>query len=155
MYVFVYGSLLSGLSNHHVMRTAKGVFIGAAKTIGSFYLTARGDKQYPYLTSTALSSQQIHNRITGEIYEIEDDVGLSVLDELEEYPMYYNRHIIDIQKSNSSSSCVHVTTTTNETIQCYAYFLESQSVLDKIRNEFGTGFFDVPDGDWKQYLSTK
>ena len=73
--------------------------------------------------------------------------------------------MIDIQKLNSttgSSSVIHSTTTTTtavttntNAIQCYAYFLESKNVLDTIRKEFGTGFVDVPLGDWKQYLATR
>lgn len=152
MLVFVYGSLLSGLSNHHVMAAAKGTFISVGRTMGLYHLTARGDMQYPYLTNTPLSPQQMANRIIGEVYEV-DETGLKVLDELEEYPVYYNRHMVDIQKLTTASSSD--TNQTSEILKCYAYFLESQSILMAIRNGFGVTYFDVLNGDWKDHLSKK
>lgn len=135
---------------------AKGIFIGAGKTIKFYYLTARGDKQYPYLTNITLSSHQKHpqvcNRIVGEIYEVNED-GLSTLDVLEEYPIYYNRHMIGIQNlSSTNADQVSSDVITMNTIQCYAYFLENKDILATIRHEFNINYFDVANGDWKQYL---
>lgn len=81
MFVFVYGSLLAGLSNHHIMTLGKGKFISLGKTVDKYYLTARGDYEYPYLTLSTMNPLQVNNHILGEIYEIDENC-LKLLDEL-------------------------------------------------------------------------
>lgn len=79
---FVYGSLLSGLGNHHVLEGAKfqgGVCLPLKVqmiSLGSYPALVRGDEQ----------TRCIH----GEVYEV-DDEGLQRLDFLEGHPRFYRR----------------------------------------------------------------
>lgn len=79
--IFVYGTLRSGHSNHHLLKDANSY--GAGTTVGqySMYLISG----YPYVTSFEPRYQ-----IIGELYEIDSDT-LSVLDKMEGHPRHYER----------------------------------------------------------------
>ena len=81
--VFVYGTLMKGESNHHYLRNAR--FLGKAATAPQYRLYSLG--AYPVLCDAG--KQRIH----GEVYRI-SQVALQRLDELEEYPQYYQRKLI-------------------------------------------------------------
>jgi gamma-glutamylcyclotransferase (GGCT)/AIG2-like uncharacterized protein YtfP len=140
MLVFVYGSLLSGLGNHHVMMNAKGTFITIGKSCNKFYLTGRTDKEFPYMTDIPLHSTQTSKNIVGEVYEVTDE-GLTILDVLEDYPIEYNRHLIDVKDSQSE-----------KVFNCYAYFLENEKIMEDIKSQFGIKYVDVLEGNWRSYL---
>lgn len=80
--VFVYGSLLSGLDNHHVMIQSKASFVNDGRTEGSFYLTGLQSDLYPYLSRIPLVEGQSKSQITGELYAVSTDVIVQ-LDEFE------------------------------------------------------------------------
>lgn len=88
--VFVYGTLRHGEENHHLL--AQDKMLGKAVTANGFAMLDFGD--YPAVVQ--------HGRyvIVGEVYEIAGGT-LTRLDELEEYPDYYQRIIISTRYGNA------------------------------------------------------
>ncbi|MCG6940732.1 MAG: gamma-glutamylcyclotransferase [Thiohalocapsa sp.] len=81
--VFVYGTLLRGEVNHHLLTDAR--FLGAHRTEPRFTLLVLG--AYPGLI--AGGETPVH----GEVYAV-DAAGLRRLDQLEDYPRLYDRRLI-------------------------------------------------------------
>lgn len=81
--VFVYGSLLSGESNHRQMAGAR--LVGEAVTEARFTLVDLGP--YPALVAGGETA------IVGEVYEV-DEVLLARLDRFEGHPHLYQRTTI-------------------------------------------------------------
>jgi gamma-glutamylcyclotransferase (GGCT)/AIG2-like uncharacterized protein YtfP len=84
--VFVYGTLRSAHSNHHLMSKAEN--LGAGKTVEKYamYLTSG----YPYVTSS-----ESRYPIIGELYAV-DEVTLKELDRMEGHPRFYERREIPV-----------------------------------------------------------
>lgn len=82
--VFVYGTLMRGEDNHHLLRNAS--LLGVAHTPPRYRLFSLG--RYP--VACPGGSQPIK----GEVYGVSQR-GLALLDELEEYPRDYRRGAID------------------------------------------------------------
>lgn len=135
--IFVYGSLLSGLSNHATLQNAHAIFKCPCITIEKYCLTGWKDMRYPYMTDQPLSDQQISQSIVGELYEVSDET-LPLLDELEEHPVYYLRTPMKVRSAISGDE-----------MDCQAYFLCSEAIKAEIREKFSLSFFDVLGGDWK------
>ena len=93
--VFVYGTLLAGEENHHVLRGA--AFVGRAQTAARYELRDLGP--YPALVEGGNQS------VTGEVYEV-DDAGLSALDAFEECPQLYRRVRIRLEEGSEVESYV-------------------------------------------------
>ena len=86
MKVFVYGTLMQGGSNHHVMETARGIFVGRGVTKEATYdMTSLS--AFPGMLDWGAYS------IIGEVYEVED---IGPLDRLEGHPSFYERKEIPI-----------------------------------------------------------
>lgn len=83
--VFVYGSLLSELNNHHFLKGAK--FLGKHELLMKASMISLG--AYP-----ALMKCEDQYVIHGESYEV-DDKGLERLDYLEGHPNYYQREQLE------------------------------------------------------------
>jgi gamma-glutamylcyclotransferase (GGCT)/AIG2-like uncharacterized protein YtfP len=81
--VFVYGTLLSGQSNHHWLGDAE--FLGEDAIDGACLIDLG---EYPMLRPGT-------DRILGEVYQVSDEV-LANLDELEEHPIVYQRAIVTL-----------------------------------------------------------
>ena len=81
--VFVYGTLMRGESNHQFLRKAR--FLGPARTSPGYRLYSVGP--YPVLCPGGRQS------VTGEVYGVSKR-ELALLDELEEYPLLYQRRVI-------------------------------------------------------------
>jgi gamma-glutamylcyclotransferase (GGCT)/AIG2-like uncharacterized protein YtfP len=84
--VFVYGTLLAGESNHHVLGGAE--FLGRARTAPAFELYTFGP--YPGLVAGG------QTRVVGEVYAVDDET-LARLDWLEGYPHLYDRGEIELE----------------------------------------------------------
>lgn len=82
--VFVYGTLMRGETNHHLLQNARP--LGPARTPPRYRLFSLGS--YPVICPGGRQS------VKGEVYSISQR-GLSQLDELEEYPRCYSRSTID------------------------------------------------------------
>ena len=81
--VFVYGTLLRGEVNHHLLAGAD--WHGPHRTAPCFTLYRVG--AYPGVVRGGGTA------IVGEVYAV-DGVGLRRLDRLEDYPLLYDRHLI-------------------------------------------------------------
>lgn len=81
--VFVYGTLLAGEVNHHLLRRAHR--LGEHRTEPRFTLVQLG--AYPGLIGSGRTA------IYGEVYRV-DGAGLKALDRLEDYPRLYDRRLI-------------------------------------------------------------
>lgn len=78
--VFVYGTLLRGELNHHLL--AAGELVGAHRTESAYTLFQLGG--YPGVVRGGSTS------IAGEVYRV-DQCTLGLLDRLEAYPRLYDR----------------------------------------------------------------
>jgi gamma-glutamylaminecyclotransferase len=81
--VFVYGTLLRGEVNHHLLSDAR--FLGLHRTEPRFTLLVLG--AYPGLVAGGDTA------VFGEVYGV-DAAGLRRLDRLEDYPRLYGRQLI-------------------------------------------------------------
>ena len=79
--VFVYGTLRTGHSNHHLMKDAQSYGIGSSEARYAMYLISG----YPYVTSS-----ETRYPIVGELYSVDDDT-LKTLDMMEGHPRFYER----------------------------------------------------------------
>lgn len=87
LYLFVYGTLMKGFGNHHLLETSE--FIGLARTCEKYAMFAAG---FPFVNPT------LHRTvISGEVYLIETEEALLRLDRLEGHPDYYVRTEIDVE----------------------------------------------------------
>lgn len=84
--VFVYGTLRSAHSNHHLLEDANSYGTGTTVENYAMYLTSG----YPYVNSCEPRYQ-----IAGELYGI-DDSTLEVLDKMEGHPRHYERREIQV-----------------------------------------------------------
>ncbi|MGF1700705.1 gamma-glutamylcyclotransferase [Photobacterium makurazakiensis] len=82
--VFVYGTLRKGENNHHLL--VREIYLGRCQVNNGYRLYNLGD--YPAIISATPSMP-----ITGEVYEVSDDV-MGELDLLEEYPVLYSRVLV-------------------------------------------------------------
>lgn len=83
--IFVYGTLLRGESNHHLLMDAR--FLGAALTEPVFSLFDLGG--FPAMSPQGCTS------IVGEVYEVSQEV-LVAIDRLEGNPNWYTRTAITL-----------------------------------------------------------
>lgn len=127
LYLFVYGTLQRGLSNHGQMKSIS--FVSEGKTVEKYGLFV---EEYPMVTRKIQQSQ-----IFGEIYEIQDQATLDRLDAFEDHPDWYFRE-----------TCSVINLTTNETISAHLYFNDMFEI-----NQEGLEF--LPEGDYHQSRQVK
>lgn len=89
--VFVYGTLLRGLRNHHLLAGAR--FVRADATVGRF--TLLDFDRYPAVVP------EPRHPIVGELYEV-DEGTLAALDALEGYPRWYDRVQVALRAGDAS-----------------------------------------------------
>lgn len=94
-HVFVYGTLKRQHGNNRLLNTA--TFKQECKTVDLFAL---GGKGIPYAFPEDVIPEEYRDRLSfpviGELYEIDDPITAMDLDNLEGYPMFYNRRIISV-----------------------------------------------------------
>lgn len=83
--VFVYGTLMKGEYNHHVLEGAR--FLRPANTQPEHDLFNLG--RYPAMVANGSTS------VKGELYAVDDEI-LARLDRLEGHPEYYKRTAIEL-----------------------------------------------------------
>ncbi len=93
--VFVYGTLLAGEANHHLLEGAR--LAGAARTRPVFALANLG--YFPALVDGGASS------ISGEVYEV-DAATLARLDVLEGHPRFYRRRRVALDDGTHAHTYV-------------------------------------------------
>src|SRR5262249_46638083 len=84
--VLVYGSLLRGEGNHHVLARAR--FVRAATTSAAFELYDLG--YFPGLVAGGVTA------VKGEVYDVDPET-LERLDRLEGHPSFYRRRPIALE----------------------------------------------------------
>lgn len=103
--VFVYGTLMLGHHNHHVMERAGGELLGAARTCSSDFvmvscggfpgvLYASTGKPQPWRGPASAASAQHYGQVVGELYSV---ATLGPLDALEGFPHHYSRRSMAVQ----------------------------------------------------------
>jgi len=109
-FVFVYGSLKKGFSNHHIIEQAK--FYGTVFTLKKYAMFKEKNANFPYILN--ISDDKYHH-IIGELYAITDRKLLQQLDKFEDAPDYYIREVIDVKSQN-------------KTMQAFTYFLKDDFI---------------------------
>lgn len=102
-FVFVYGTLKKGLSNHRLIEGAEFVTNGRVKSFGTLNNT------YPP-TFTADFGDEIP--VSGEMYKVDEETMLS-LDSLEGHPYGYFRTQVDVETDEGSNRA-----------WCYFYYVD-------------------------------
>ena len=154
--VFVYGSLMRGLHNSHLLATSKLVNQRARTQATDFclvacelekghpdeHLSAYGHPSAHYLYPYAIPHERaragdVRTALRGETYEVQDDV-LKLLDELEEHPDYYRREMIPLQ----------------DEADAWIYLLHDEDQLAAIRHDAARATFRAvaPPGDWRSFM---
>jgi gamma-glutamylaminecyclotransferase len=88
--VFVYGTLLAGERNHHLLDGAR--LVGEARTEPAFTLYDFGP--YPGMVAGD------NNAVVGEVYEV-DEPMLAAMDRLEGHPRFYQRTTIRLEDGST------------------------------------------------------
>jgi len=119
--VFVYGTLREGHGNHYMLDTSKWLDYAETK-----YKYAMFEQGIPFVSKNIDLTT-----ITGEVYEVSDDV-LGWLDQLEGHPYAYKREEVDVKLNF-----------TNKTIKAWLYFYPNPR--GKV----------VESGDYNKYMANK
>uniref|UniRef100_A0A1B0GBU8 Gamma-glutamylcyclotransferase family protein n=1 Tax=Glossina morsitans morsitans TaxID=37546 RepID=A0A1B0GBU8_GLOMM len=103
--IFVYGTLKNGEFNHSLLTNANNGFaryLGEGKTVEKYPLIIGTRFNIPFLLDKCGRGQNVN----GEVYEVDEEM-LKKLDELEEYPEYYDREIqeIKMEKRDEVTKC--------------------------------------------------
>jgi gamma-glutamylcyclotransferase (GGCT)/AIG2-like uncharacterized protein YtfP len=154
--LFVYGSLLSGLSNHHILQNCGDINVRLISnnclTVEKFFLTGLKSNEYPYLSEVPLESSQIASQIRGELYEVSSP-ALATLDLFEDAPREYLRSTVEVfdqSKSdikNADSNCDH-----NAILSANIYLLKNEERIAAARIDFHSKFVLVNNGDWRKHF---
>jgi len=96
--VFVYGTLLGGEGNHHILSHHNAKFVGTALCDGLGMCVTHG--AFPYCT-TAPDTAWSPIGVVGEVYEVSRDCFES-LDRLEGVPHHYTRVLRNIQVGDTT-----------------------------------------------------
>lgn len=151
--VFVYGSLLSNLGNHHVLlnlRSEIRLISNDCITTEKFYLTGLKSNEYPYLSAVPLRSDQVPCQIKGELYEVTSD-ALAELDDFEDHPIEYLRSMVEVSDLSSAIQEEPWKAKSNS-LEANVYMLRNELRIEEARTAFDTKFVVVRDGNWRLHL---
>lgn len=154
MRIFVYGTLMQGGANAHLLAGCR--LLAKARTKSPYYMVSNEARKgihssyrYPYVTKMQLHDDQGGGAaIRGEVYEFDEVVNadlLSDLDALEGHPDHYRRQSLQ------------VVTDSSEELDCDAYILENAATLQAIASHLNNAgqsppsYRTVPDGDWRAF----
>ena len=153
IFLFVYGSLLSGLHNFPLLERSSAVYMGPAGTSEEYYLCARGPGfSFPYVTKQEVIPGQTRTRVKGEVYKVPIQ-HVPELDRLENHPHWYRRQEIQVlQEEPERNNNNNNNNSNNSTTQkAWIYILENQDDIDEMKSKPNV-FHDVSHGDWKRFL---
>ncbi len=142
MFLFVYGTLMTGMKNHSKISHLK--FIENGITRDKFYMASLTCSSYPIISNEKINFQQQLSEIKGEIYEI-DEKTLKSLDDFEGHPEYYTRKLINIIMESTDEFELSV--------DAFCYIMSNQKSLNDIRKFFRYTCDVINDGDWKNFHS--
>lgn len=158
--LFVYGTLLKGLENSHLLNTSRFRF--PAVTRDRFYMISNENNgvesdgsnsyepstkldpqeryKYPYLLKKPVTDAQEAAQIIGEVYEVDSEV-LAQLDILEEHPAVYRRQELAILPTGDIDEEV--------THPIEGYVLENEEVFQDLKASMSSGRYKiVTGGSW-------
>ena len=121
--VFVYGSLMRGMHNHSLLRTAR--FVRTARTLPLFVMYDRGGFPAVCHAPSDPPAAAVH----GEVYAI-DGPTLAALDRLEGHPWNYERQSVTLDDGRAAWMYV---------------FVREDAIRDDAR--------PVPDCNWRRYVN--
>jgi gamma-glutamylcyclotransferase (GGCT)/AIG2-like uncharacterized protein YtfP len=122
-YLFVYGSMKKGFSNHK--RLIGSEFMGAGKTVTRYAMHPALFYLFPYLIEFNDGVCDNFNRINGEVYLVDLTAIETVIDTLEGAPNYYYRKEIEVELEDGKIVLAEV------------YFVN----MENEDNEMDTNFF--------------
>lgn len=96
-YLFIYGSLKKGFSNHNRLNKGELEFVGNGITQDKYGMFKEGFENYPFVTTNVNL-----NRIEGEVYLIKNKEIIEKLDEFEGHPNYFKRIKIKVYLHNEN-----------------------------------------------------
>ncbi|XP_075546058.1 putative gamma-glutamylcyclotransferase CG2811 [Dermacentor variabilis] len=114
-YVFVYGTLKTGETNHTILTNpdnGRSALVGQARTLKKWPLVLVSSYEIPCL----LPYEGVGHEICGEVYQV-DDRMLDVLDRLESHPDFYvrsNEDVMLLSKPKSTAPSIEVTAPRSE-----------------------------------------
>lgn len=129
--MFVYGSLLRGLHNHHLLQHS--TLLAATRTRDATFRlvdTSDGEFTYPYAFASKQSPPGAYT-VLGEVYEVSDDT-LAALDKLEEHPYWYCRREVALD---------------GQDLPAWMYLLVDPEELGRMQAAADCD----PPGDWRSY----
>jgi gamma-glutamylaminecyclotransferase len=135
MYLFVYGTLMKGFHNHHIIENFP--FLGEYETVNKFHLVGAKSKAFPYLTKYEISPIIPFTRVKGEVYYVSNEV-IQRLDNLEGHPVVYTRQSIEVTDGISILN-----------VNCY--ILDNEELAEQVKNNLGIRFDSIPSGNWRDY----
>lgn len=150
--VFVYGSLLSGMHNHQVLRNHHPKFIGSGETDSSWFMLPMGGGFYPALVCPFVLNGKCPSMfefepdkkmpVVGEVWEIQNSEAMAALDRLESYPRFYDRKVerIHLPYGNDPKGM---------TVDAWIYHLADPQIGHT--QQISNGVV-VPGNDWRPYF---
>lgn len=152
--VFVYGSLLSSLGNHHILLDLSSharLISDQCVTVEKFFLTGLKSNEYPYLSEVPLKMDQVAHYIKGELYEVSND-ALSKLDWFEEHPVEYFRSMIEVRDLSMENGEASNSVSKSSAHDANVYLLKNDERIIAARENFDSKFVLVNGGDWRLHL---
>eukprot|EP00793_Prasinoderma_coloniale_P000820 PRCOL_00003970-RA len=127
--VAVYGTLLSGCRNHHLMENCELVGAGEASGVAIF---AHLGVRCPAASLMDGATARV------EVYRVPDDEAMAGLDKLECYPEWYNRDLLPITLSDSGAKT-----------KAWLYYMAENEASRGGEAE------RIESGSWKAYLDSQ
>jgi gamma-glutamylcyclotransferase (GGCT)/AIG2-like uncharacterized protein YtfP len=140
--VAVYGTLLRGCRNHHLMKECELVGRGTAKGVT---LYAHLGVRCPAAALSADAEAQV------EVYTVPTDKAMAALDELEDYPAWYDRQLLPVQlePSTSAEGAEGEGSAEGETVDAWLYLMSAEQASRGGEAE------RIESGSWKAYLDAQ
>jgi len=139
--VFVYGSLLRGLHNHHRLGTTSTLVHMSARTADPYVLVDSG-QGYPFALEAACARPvDVVAPLVGEVYEVTDEVLYKSLDPLEDHPDIYRRREVELAGGAGRASL---------------YVLHDGMQIAAICSDVHGAVYvpASPPGDWRSHVKT-
>ncbi len=143
MKIFVYGSLMRGFPNHHLIEEGNAQFLGVHESEEKLYMVGLRSGAYPYLIDEAVHPSCQPTTIKGEVYEVSYDL-IQRLDAFEGHPYHYTRQTLIVHNGNRFQPVI-----------AYTYMIINEFMKAEIEAAFEERFIIVPDGDWKNLIAAK
>jgi len=131
--VFVYGTLMTGHSNHHLLQGLVGT---PAVTVDSHY-KMQNHGGFPSI------NKEGNTQVIGEVFEV-NQRQLARLDDLENHPNWYKREEVQVTLHSSQLFCQR-SCETLEVVTAWVYIMSSERRWDTDRPV-------IEDSDWNAYI---